>query len=122
MPIYEYECAACGKRREILQKVSDEPLRKCPDCGALELVKLISAAGFRLAGSGWYETDFKTDKRRNLAGGKDSQASDKASDKTSDRSSGKPSGKSSDKSGGSPTHKASGKHSTTNKPAADGKT
>jgi len=113
MPIYEYECAACGRRREILQKFSDEPLRKCPDCGESELVKLISAAGFRLAGSGWYETDFKTDKRRNLAGGKDSQASDKGSDK--------PSGKSSDKPSGPPSHKTSGKNSTTSKPATSGK-
>ncbi len=68
MPIYEYECAACGCRHEILQKVGEAPLRDCPDCGEPELVKLVSVAGFRLAGGGWYETDFKTGAKRNLAG------------------------------------------------------
>jgi putative FmdB family regulatory protein len=69
MPIYEYRCEACGHALDALQKVSDEPLTDCPACGASELRRLISAPRFRLKGSGWYETDFKSDKdrKRNLA-------------------------------------------------------
>jgi len=67
MPIYEYRCSSCGHELEKLQRMSDEPLRDCPDCGRPELRRLISAAGFRLKGSGWYETDFKSGNRRNLA-------------------------------------------------------
>ncbi|MEQ6888078.1 zinc ribbon domain-containing protein [Halomonas sp. CS7] len=69
MPIYEYECKACGHRLEKLQKISAAPLTDCPSCEAAELNRLISAAGFRLAGGGWYETDFKTGSKKNLAGG-----------------------------------------------------
>lgn len=68
MPIYEYECKACGHRLEKLQKISAPPLTDCPGCAAPELARLVSAAGFRLAGSGWYETDFKTNGKKNLAG------------------------------------------------------
>jgi putative FmdB family regulatory protein len=69
MPFYEYECANCKFYTEIMQKVSDAPLRKCPSCGKNTLKKLLSAPVFRLKGAGWYETDFKSDKegRRNLA-------------------------------------------------------
>jgi putative FmdB family regulatory protein len=66
MPIYEYRCEACGHELEALQKVSDEPLRECPECGNPALKKLISAAGFRLKGGGWYETDFKSGNKRNV--------------------------------------------------------
>ena len=66
MPIYEYECRDCGAMTEVIQKVSDPAMVDCPSCGAGGLTKLVSAAGFRLAGGGWYETDFKKDKRRNL--------------------------------------------------------
>ncbi len=59
MPIYEYRCEKCGHELEALQKMSDDPLTDCPACGAPSLRKQISAAGFRLKGSGWYETDFK---------------------------------------------------------------
>jgi putative FmdB family regulatory protein len=59
MPVYEYECQACGHYLETLQKISEPPLTDCPVCGKPELKKLISAAGFRLKGGGWYETDFK---------------------------------------------------------------
>ena len=59
MPIYEYQCEACGHRLEILQKISEDPLSDCPECGRPSLRKLVSAAGFRLKGSGWYATDFK---------------------------------------------------------------
>jgi putative FmdB family regulatory protein len=59
MPIYEYQCEACGHRLEALQKISEEPLSDCPECGRPSLQKLVSAAGFRLKGGGWYVTDFK---------------------------------------------------------------
>ena len=68
MPIYEYQCQACHKELEALQKISDEPLLECPDCGEPSLKKKISAAAFRLKGGGWYETDFKTGNKKNLAG------------------------------------------------------
>lgn len=70
MPFYEYQCQACGAQVEVLQKISDAPLRKCGQCGKSRLVKLVSAPVFRLKGSGWYETDFKGegDRKRNLAG------------------------------------------------------
>lgn len=68
MPIYEYSCTACEHELEALQKMSDKPLTDCPQCGQPSLVKKISAAAFRLSGSGWYETDFKSGKKKNLAG------------------------------------------------------
>ncbi len=70
MPFYEYECPNCGYHDEVLQKITDKPLKKCPSCGKNGLKKLMSAPVFRLKGSGWYETDFKSDKenKRNLAG------------------------------------------------------
>ncbi len=62
MPIYEYECQACGHQFEKLQKISDTALKDCPVCQKSALSKLISAAGFQLKGNGWYETDFKSKK------------------------------------------------------------
>ena len=62
MPIYEYQCEQCGHKLEKLQKISDEPLKTCPQCGNQSLKKLVSAAAFRLKGGGWYETDFKNKK------------------------------------------------------------
>ncbi len=59
MPIYEYQCTACGHEMEALQKMSDAPLVDCPQCAQSTLRKLISAAGFQLKGTGWYATDFK---------------------------------------------------------------
>ena len=59
MPIYEYRCSSCGHELEALQKFSDAPLATCPSCSKDTLVKLMSAAGFQLKGSGWYATDFK---------------------------------------------------------------
>ena len=70
MPFYEYQCRACGAQTEVLQKITDAALKKCASCGKNQLTKLISAPVFRLKGSGWYETDFKSDSdnKRNLAG------------------------------------------------------
>lgn len=59
MPIYEYRCSACGCEKEFLQKVRDPAISQCPECGGATMVKLISAAGFQLKGTGWYATDFK---------------------------------------------------------------
>ncbi|MGM0616177.1 MAG: FmdB family zinc ribbon protein [Pseudomonadota bacterium] len=70
MPIYEYECKACGQRLEKLQKMSADPLTQCPECKQEALSRLVSAAGFRLAGGGWYETDFKTGSKKNLVADK----------------------------------------------------
>ena len=65
MPIYEYVCDQCGHYLEALQKLSDEPLVFCPECGDAALRKQVSAAAFRLKGTGWYETDFKnSDKKK----------------------------------------------------------
>ena len=60
MPIYEYKCSACQHELESLQKFSEAPLVTCPACGKDALTKLVSAAGFQLKGSGWYQTDFKS--------------------------------------------------------------
>lgn len=59
MPIYEYQCQDCYHQLEALQKMSADPLLQCPACDQDSLKKLISAAAFKLKGSGWYETDFK---------------------------------------------------------------
>lgn len=66
MPIYEYQCGACQHQMEALQKMSDAALTDCPACGQPALKKLISAAGFRLSGGGWYESDFKSGNKKNL--------------------------------------------------------
>ena len=85
MPFYEYECPHCGYDEEVLQKINDKPLTKCPSCGKKGLRKLMSAPVFRLKGSGWYETDFKGDKenKRNLAGPdkEEAKSESKADDK-----------------------------------------
>jgi putative FmdB family regulatory protein len=84
MPFYEYECAHCKFYKEVMQKVSDAPLKKCPSCGRNALKKLVSAPVFRLKGAGWYETDFKSDKdnKRNLAGSDKEDSSVKSETKT----------------------------------------
>jgi putative FmdB family regulatory protein len=81
MPIYEYACTECEHAHEALQKMSDDPLQECPACGKLSLKKKISASRFRLSGSGWYETDFKSGKQRNLvdSGSNSKDSSDKDS-------------------------------------------
>lgn len=94
MPIYEYRCQSCAHELEALQKLSDQPLVDCPSCGQASLKKKVSAAGFRLKGGGWYETDFKSKNQKNLAGerkdaskGEGKASESKASDtKSSDKS------------------------------------
>ena len=81
MPIYEYICTECNHGHEALQKLSDAPLVDCPACNKPALKKKISAPGFRLSGSGWYETDFKSDKRRNLADTGDKDNANKSAEK-----------------------------------------
>ena len=70
MPFYEYECPSCKHYSEVLQKISDPAIKTCPACGKRGYQRLVSAPVFRLKGSGWYETDFKSDKenKRNLVG------------------------------------------------------
>lgn len=75
MPIYEYQCTACGHCLETLQKMSDVPLTDCPSCGRSALQKMISAAGFRLKGGGWYETDFKRGDKKNVTQAESPEAS-----------------------------------------------
>lgn len=69
MPIYEYRCTNCGHEMEAVQKISEDPLLNCQACYQDALKKRISAAGFRLKGGGWYETDFKSGKKKNVSGG-----------------------------------------------------
>ncbi len=80
MPIYGYECRSCEHTFDTLQKISDEPLVDCPECGAPELRKQLSAPKFRLKGSGWYETDFKTGNKRNVLDDSDSKPSEAKDD------------------------------------------
>ena len=97
MPFYEYSCESCGHELEALQRLSAEPLVDCPACGAAALRKKVSAAAFRLKGTGWYETDFKdsgkpktegddkTDSNKDSkADGKQEAATDDSSAKSSD--------------------------------------
>ena len=86
MPIYEYRCSSCGHELESLQKFSDAPLLACPACKQNALVKLMSAAGFQLKGSGWYATDFKGSgsKPAAKAGGGDAKAGEATATKTAE--------------------------------------
>ena len=59
MPIYAYKCSACGHAKDVLQKISDDPLTVCPACGAATFTKQVTAAGFQLKGAGWYVSDFR---------------------------------------------------------------
>jgi putative FmdB family regulatory protein len=85
MPIYEYQCGKCGHQLEALQQISDPPLTKCPECADEALKKLVSAAGFRLKGTGWYATDFKDKgtKDTSTKATKDKPAEAKTSDSAS---------------------------------------
>ena len=72
MPIFDYACNYCGNQFEKLVMKSDAPAPNCASCDSGDVEKKVSAPGFRLSGSGWYETDFKTGSKKNLAG--DSQS------------------------------------------------
>ena len=111
MPIYEYVCQDCGHELEAIQKISEEPLKKCPQCEAESLRKKISAAGFRLKGGGWYETDFKSGKKKNVAG---SDAASSSSDTSSGSSS-----SSSDSASSSGTEKSSTSGTSSSKTSSD---
>ena len=97
MPIYEFECGSCGKRSDHLMRLSDPDPAACPECGAATLKRVLSAPQFRLAGAGWYETDFKGDKdrKRNIAGDT-AEAPAKAADKPAEKPSEKASEKTAD--------------------------
>ena len=86
MPFYEYSCESCGHELEALQRLSAEPLVDCPACGAAALRKKVSAAAFRLKGTGWYETDFKDSGKPKTEGNKDSKADGKKEAATDDSS------------------------------------
>ncbi len=77
MPIYAYACKKCDHTLDALQKMADAPLVDCPSCGKPELKRLLSAPRFRLKGKGWYETDFKTGDKRNIAGDTEPKKVDK---------------------------------------------
>ncbi|MES1943275.1 regulatory protein, FmdB family [Salinisphaera sp. PC39] len=112
MPIYEYVCRECGEEIEKLQKLSDAPLTECPACHKDALKRKISSAGFRLAGGGWYETDFKSEGKRNLAGDQGGTEKKGAGETKSD--SGKSDGGKSNggKSGGSKSESSTGSGAT----------
>jgi putative FmdB family regulatory protein len=86
MPIYEYRCQNCGYQNDYLQKLSDPPITDCPQCAQASMVKLVSAAGFQLKGSGWYATDFKGGK--STSGGESAKPEGKAEAKTETKSEG----------------------------------
>ena len=93
MPIYEYQCTQCGYQTEVLQKISDEPLRDCPQCGKPTMKKMVTAAAFRLKGGGWYETDFKSGKKKNVHDAGDAAKADsKSSGKPTADTASKPAG------------------------------
>ena len=111
MPIYEYACKKCGHTLDALQKMSDDPLVDCPECGEAQLKRLISAPRFRLKGKGWYETDFKTGNQRNLSSSDAEPAKKDKGDSKADKKSGE--SKSKSDSGSKTT-------STKSKPASKG--
>ena len=80
MPIYEYQCEACGHQFDIIQKISDTKLTLCPKCNEHKLKKLVTAAGFKLKGTGWYETDFKTGNKKNLSSNDNKSSKNSISD------------------------------------------
>ncbi len=106
MPIYEYQCGDCAHELEVLQKISDPLLTECPACGRESLVKRISAPSFRLKGGGWYETDFKTGNKKNLAGDNGAKKADDGAAKKTDGDAGKPAGKTAGKTAKSDTGKS----------------
>ena len=86
MPIYGYACKSCEHTFDALQKMSEPRLVDCPECGEAKLQKQLSAPKFRLKGAGWYETDFKTGDKRNIAGDSDKKSATKSEAKTETKS------------------------------------
>ncbi len=103
MPIYEYQCEACSHQIEVIQKVSDDPLKDCPACGKDSLKKLVSAAAFHLKGTGWYETDFKNKPKPKDEAKKDNSGPQKDAKKAEGKKSKSESVKSSNKESSSTT-------------------
>jgi len=120
MPFYEYQCRSCGHDLEAMQKISDPPLKKCPQCGKSQLQRLMSAPVFRLKGGGWYETDFKGDQdnKRNLADRPDADAPKDAGEATKDAGEGTKDGA---KDGGKESGKEAAAPSAGGKDGKDGK-
>jgi len=116
MPIYEYECNACGERHEFIQKFSESPKRKCPACGKQRLRKLISAAAFHLKGDGWYVTDFRDKNKKKPEG--DGKADAKSDAKASGAGDG--AAKDGAKDGAKADSKAASKPAKSDKGAAAG--
>jgi putative FmdB family regulatory protein len=124
MPFYEYECSNCRFYVEVLQKISEQPLKKCPSCGKSALKKLVSAPVFRLKGSGWYETDFKTDQegKRNLAGAdKEDKEATKPAAEADSKADSKADGKADAKTESKTDEQSSGKTAGEGKGAGEGK-
>lgn len=121
MPIYEYVCDQCGHYLEALQKLSDEPLVFCPECGDAALRKQVSAAAFRLKGTGWYETDFKNSDKKKPA--EKADKADKADKKDAKSASGSSSDSGSDSgnSGNSGKKDKSASTSTSSSKSSSGK-
>ncbi|RZU99124.1 FmdB family zinc ribbon protein [Spiribacter vilamensis] len=117
MPIYEYVCDDCGHELEALQGMSDAMLTDCPDCGHAALRRKISAAAFRLKGSGWYETDFKKENRRNIAGDQSSGSNDASKDnsKGTGKAAGNANASGKGEGGGKASGQASGKQASNTK-------
>ena len=86
MPIYEYACVSCEHQFETIQRISEDPLSDCPECGKPDLKKLVSVAAFRLKGAGWYETDFKSGEKKNIAGEEKKDGSNKSDEAGSTKS------------------------------------
>ena len=107
MPIYEYCCRECGHSLEVIQKLADAPLTDCPACSRPTLKKQVSAPSFRLSGGGWYETDFKTGDKKNIAGEKADAAGKGAAQSEHGGSSGTGEKKTESKPASSPASEAS---------------
>jgi putative FmdB family regulatory protein len=84
MPVYEYECTKCNKHFEIMQKISDDPLSECMECGG-ELKKLITHTSFVLKGSGWYVTDYPSAERKKAIESKKAKTETKDKSTSSDK-------------------------------------
>ncbi|KTD20676.1 FmdB family zinc ribbon protein [Legionella londiniensis] len=85
MPIYEYQCASCLHKFELMQKIHDDPVKKCPICFEDQAQRLVSAAGFQLKGTGWYVTDFKNKDKPEKKADKKDATQEKSGEKSSDK-------------------------------------